>query len=65
MLYLRSGGFAVRFLSLLYPALLPTPVSDGDRLSIPPNGIAYQRDVLYISLQSVVGRLPTQFWASL
>ena len=67
MLYLHGGGFAARFLSPLCPALSSILVSDGDSLSIPPNGIACQRDAqaLYISLQSVVGRLPTQFWASL
>ena len=65
MLYLRGCGFAVRFFSLLHPTLLPIPISDGDRLSIPPNSIVRQRNaqVLYVSLQSIVGRLPTQLWA--
>ena len=44
ILYLRGGGFAVRFFSLLHPALLPIPISDGGQLFIPPNRIVRQRD---------------------
>ena len=67
MLYLHGGGFAVRFFSPLYPVLVPILVSDGDSPSIASNSILRQRNapILYISLQSVVGRLPTQFWPSL
>ena len=67
MLYLHGGGFAVRFFSPLYPVLVPILVSDGDSPSIASNSILRQRNapILYISLQSVVGRLPTQLWTSL
>ena len=44
MLSLHGCGFAVRFFSLLHPALSPIIISDGGHLSIPPNSIVRQRD---------------------
>ena len=66
MLYFHGGAFVVRLFSPLYPVFVPNLFSDGDCLSISPNGIPSQRDaqIFHISLQSVVCRLPTQFRAS-
>ena len=66
VLYLHGGGFVVRLFPPLHLASVLTLVPGGDCLSISSNSIPCQRNtqILDISLQSVVSRLPTQFRAS-
>ena len=65
LLYFHGGAFVVRFFSS-YPVFALIFVTDGNCTPTSPNSICPQRNtqIFYISLPSVISRLPTQFWAS-
>ena len=65
LLYFHGGAFVVRFFSS-YPVFALTFVTDGNCVPTSPNSICPQGNtqIFYISLQSVIGRLPTQLRAS-
>ena len=68
VLYFHGGAFIVRFSPSSHPAfMLTTFVTGGDRAPISSDIICPQGNAqtFYISLPSAVGRLPTQFRASL
>ena len=66
MLYFHGGGFVVCFFPPFFPVFAPTLISGWICTSISPNSIDSQgiAQAFHVSLQSIVGRVPTKRRAS-